>query len=267
MADLCAHQHKIWITRVDGNVADARPTVIEEAEIYRAIERANERTRGAGSGTGLLPGLSVVRRYEHACAVIGIKAGGGLLTRAGVNDRRIGRRESDRAHGQRGVLVTHRGPRRAGVGGAPDSAHRAADQDRAARGIARVHRNGLDAAANRAEKSASGGLRTDGRPSSTDRGAGLRCGRIGAVRAKNELAFGGHHALQVLKRFQSRAGRDVAIRGAALVVKPFSALANQVGLVLGLAGFARREPFGSFARVGCARLAFAAHRFLGVRSS
>src|SRR5207248_2627742 len=258
----------IWITRVDGNVADARPTVIEEAEIYRAIERANERTRRAGSGTSLLPGLPVVRRYQHACAVIGVEAGGGLLTRAGVNDRRIGRRESDRAHGQRGVLVTHRGPCRAGVGGAPDTAHRAANQDRAARGIARVHRNGLDAAADGAEKSASGGLRTDGRPSSADRGAGLRrCGRISAVRAKKELAFGGHHALQVLKRFQARAGRDVAVHGAALFVKPFSALANQLGLVLGLAGIVRREPFGSFARVGCARVTFSALRFLGARSS
>jgi hypothetical protein len=47
----------------------------------------------------------------------------------------------------------------------------------------------------------------------------------------DQLPFRLHHALHVLKSFEARAGRDAAVRGAALLVKPLVALANELGAI------------------------------------
>ena len=50
----------------------------------------------------------------------------------------------------------------------------------------------------------------------------------------NELAFGLHHALHVLKGLETRAGWNMAIGGAALSVEPFVSFADLLCAVLAL---------------------------------
>jgi hypothetical protein len=50
----------------------------------------------------------------------------------------------------------------------------------------------------------------------------------------DELTFGLHHALHVLKGFEARARRDVPVGGAALSVEPFFAFADLLRVVLAL---------------------------------
>ena len=70
----------------------------------------------------------------------------------------------------------------------------------------------------------------------------LRNFGIGAVGPEGELALRDHHALHVLEGFEACACWNVTADGAALLVEPFSALANgfwSIGIVCRLS--ARRR--------------------------
>ena len=167
----------------------------------------------------------MVGGLEDSCAVIDVKAEVGLLAGTGINCRGAGRGKGDGAHGQGSVCVSRGSPRSAAVGGAPDAALRATDQNRIPSGVAGVHGDGLDPARHGAEEAARCGRGAERRPRSANGRARLwdHSGEA-AIRPANELAFGFHHALHVLESLQARASGDVPAGIGALLVEPLFAL-------------------------------------------
>ena len=197
----------------------------------------------------------MVAGLQDPRAVVRIK-GKGLFTSTGINNGLIrGRRKGNRTHGERSVLVADGGPMCTGVGRSPDSAHRPADEHGIPRSIGRIHRDGHDPPGHWGKESSSRRSWPDGRPGGRDRTQrrepGLRSHlRIRTIRAHGQFALRRHHALHMLKRFEARAGRNSAIRRAALLIEPFISLADLLRSVLGF--FAVQRSLG-FIRAFCGR--------------
>src|SRR5260370_24926349 len=75
---------------------------------------------------------------------------------------------------------------------------------------------------------------------------------------RNELGFGLHDALHVLKGLEARARGDMSVRGTALLVKPLLALANKFSTILVGSG---SRSFVEFFPVSSGR--YRCSRFLG----
>lgn len=109
-----------------------------------------------------------------------------------------------------------------------------ADEQRAPRVVAGVDRNGGDASCRRRIETTRGWGRTNRCPRGGADRRERRCcrdSRRGAW-AANNFAFCFHHALHVLKRFETSACGNVRQRESSLPVKPFFALADLIGTVV-----------------------------------
>src|SRR5215467_538039 len=154
-----------------------------------------------------------------------------------------------------------RSPRGTAVRRLPDSTLSATDKDRIASGIAWINGNCVDASADGAKKTTGSWRGAERRPVSSNSGANLwGHGSISAVGAKNELAFRDHHALLVLEGFEAGTCRNVAVRGTALLVEPFLALEDLLGIVLPLAGSSRERLLFRVGLLGGRRLALRRER-------
>src|SRR5258706_285850 len=228
-------QNQTRIGWIDGDVADARAAIAVEAESEIAVG-SDEGTCGACHGTSLRPVKSAIGGFQNASAIVNVETDGSLLTGAGVNDsgasgiRRVGK--GDRSHREGRILIADGSPSAAAVGGAPDAALSATNEYCIAGRVAGIDGNGLYLSADLSQKPAGCGRGTKRGPSPTDGRTSLRSrGSIASIGLAHELSFGFHHALPMLEGLEARASGNVAAYGAALLVEPFLALANELGAV------------------------------------